>query len=94
MSGHRRILKSRSSRLPLAWVRRADWRWASGQPAFCFPHLAHDEDAEITELHRLCDYAEAHSGTFTAWLAKVDAHRGPEVECLCPQCVAERAGRA
>jgi hypothetical protein len=81
-------------RLPPPWVRRADWKWAGGNPAFHFPHLQGDEDAEISQLHRLWDYAESHRNVFTAWMATVDAHRGPELPCMCPQCVAEREGRA
>lgn len=81
--------KRKAPRLPPSWVRRCDWTWSGGDPAFCFPHLKGREEAEITQLGKLWDYAEDHPERFRAWMAKVDAAREPQPGCQCPQCLAE-----
>lgn len=84
--------KRKPPRLPPPWIRRADWRFRGTDVVFFFPGL--DPAAEGRELHRLCDWSEQNTSLMASWMAKVDRHRGPPVQCLCPQCVAEMEGRA
>jgi hypothetical protein len=89
MNAHR---KRKPIRLPPTWVRRADWRWEGARPAFAFPHVDDDPDVEGAMLDNLAHYADSHPTVFWNWIDKIDRHRGPELNCLCPQCIAAQEG--
>jgi hypothetical protein len=86
--------KRKLPRLPPPWVRRADWSLKDGYPEFSFPHLRGNPHAEASAVERLHDWADLNAPAMIQWMGKVDRHRMLAPTCMCPQCAAEREGRA